>query len=309
MAAGEARQSGFDCEIEALEQENEALRRCLKEQTKEMDQKLEPVLPSLPVEFTMNDFDRYKKNKRAWYSPPFYTHPQGYKLSLKVIPNIRGDPTAMYVGAFLMRGEFDHLLKWPFEGSIALEMLNQLEDSEHFKFRAVFIGTQRAYRLRDSDRAERGRGNDVLYEKMNYNPTKHCQYLKDNCLAFEWPNSLIETWYSCNDNVLPWSLACVCVRLSSQWPTLSVTRNTMIGGSLRHSTPMQKVTGCAWLCSLMATGVHTLLSLSTWCGDCSIIRSSGPFKVSLPSNCWTSEEVERIMNSNLSLHLMTVLIE
>ena len=170
--------------IEALEQENEALRRCLKEQTKEMDQKLEPVLPSLPVEFTMNDFDRYKKNKRAWYSPPFYTHPQGYKLSLKVIPNIRGDPTAMYVGAFLMRGELDHLLKWPFEGSIALEMLNQLEDSEHFKFRAVFIGTQRAYRLRDSDRAERGRGNDVLYEKMNYNPTKHCQYLKDNCLHF-----------------------------------------------------------------------------------------------------------------------------
>ena len=171
--------------IEALERENEVLKRCLAEKTDEMDQKLKSVLPSLPVEFTMADFDQHRKGKITWYSPPFYTYLQGYKMFLKVVPDLHGhSDSSMFVGACLMRGEFDHLLKWPFEGSIAFEILNQLEDREHRRLTAVFVGSKMACRVVDGDTAEKGRGRDVSYEDLKNIPARHCQYLKDDCLHF-----------------------------------------------------------------------------------------------------------------------------
>ncbi len=108
-------------------------------------------------------------------------------MCLKVVPDLHGrSDVAMYVCACLMRGEFDHLLKWPFEGSIVFEILNQLEDRGHLRITAVFIGAKLAHRVTYGDRARRGRGRDVLYEDLKYNPraARHCQYLKDNCLQF-----------------------------------------------------------------------------------------------------------------------------
>ena len=168
--------------IEKLEEENEALKRSLAQKTEEMERKLEPLLPSLPVEFTMTDFDQYKKNKEYWYSPPFYTHPRGYKMCLRVNPD--QDDKHISVGVRLMRGDFDSLLKWPFEDSVAFKVLNQLEDSEHYRFTAVFSGTRYGCRVTDGDRAGHGRGGDVAYDKLHYSPAKHCHYLKDNCLHF-----------------------------------------------------------------------------------------------------------------------------
>ncbi len=156
--------------IAALERENEALKQrlteetdelkqCLTKETDELDQKLQSVLPSLPVKFTMTDFNWHRERKIAWYSPPFYTFLRGYKMFLKVVPDLhsRGD-LGMLVCACLMRGEFDHLLKWPFEGSITFEILNQLEDGEHLRITAVFIGTQLACRVADGDIAEKRSG-------------------------------------------------------------------------------------------------------------------------------------------------------
>ena len=39
------------------------------------------------AEFTMTDFEEYKREDDFWYSPHFYTHPGGYKMCLKVIPS------------------------------------------------------------------------------------------------------------------------------------------------------------------------------------------------------------------------------
>ena len=159
--------------IEELEEENEALKRSL-----------EPILPSLPVEFTMTKFDQYKKSKEYWYSPPFYTHPRGYKMCLKVKPDSMAVGKYIGVGVHLMRGDFDHLLKWPFEDSVAFEMLNQLEDREHHRFTAVFFGMHIGYRVTDGEIAEKGFGGHVAYDNLDHNPAKHCHYLKDNCLHF-----------------------------------------------------------------------------------------------------------------------------
>ena len=159
--------------IEQLEEENEALKRSLGK-----------ILPSLPVEFTMTNFDQYKKSKEYWYSPPFYTHPRGYKMCLRVNQDPSDDGKCIAVGARLMRGEFDHLLKWPFEDSVAFEMLSQLEDSEHYRFTAVFTATDIGYRVTDGERAESGEGGLVAYDHLDNNPGKPCHYLKDNCLHF-----------------------------------------------------------------------------------------------------------------------------
>ena len=170
--------------IEELEEENEALKRSLAQTTEEIERKLEPILPSLPVEFTMTKFDQYKKNKECWYSPPFYTQPRGYKMCLKVNTDLDDNGKRIRVDVCLMRGDFDHLLKWPFENSVAFEMLNQLEDSEHYRLKADFNGISSDGRVSDGERAKGGSGWSVAYDNLDYNPAKCCQYLKDNCLHF-----------------------------------------------------------------------------------------------------------------------------
>ena len=40
-----------------------------------------------PVEFIIIDFLKMKESDVEWISPPFYSHPHGYKLCLVVYPN------------------------------------------------------------------------------------------------------------------------------------------------------------------------------------------------------------------------------
>ena len=167
--------------IEALEEETAALRRSFANSTREFENQLEPVLPSLPVEFTMSDFEDHKQKKEVWYSPPFYTHPRGYKMCLRVNP-VGPNCACILVGARLMRGEFDHLLQWPFEHSIAFEILNQLQDSGHYRLTAAFVGTQKACRVTGGERAEKGTGGCVPYAKLGHDLANHCHYLQNDCL-------------------------------------------------------------------------------------------------------------------------------
>ena len=54
-------------------------------------------------------------------------------MCLNVDANGYGDgkDTHVSVFTFLMRGEFDSHLKWPFRGTITIQLVNQLEDKEH----------------------------------------------------------------------------------------------------------------------------------------------------------------------------------
>ena len=74
----------------------------------------------------MNDFERRRKANQPWYSPDFYTHVGGYKMGLEIGWSGRKDT---HVGAFvfIVPGEFDSHLKWPFEGEITVELVNQKE--------------------------------------------------------------------------------------------------------------------------------------------------------------------------------------
>lgn len=164
--------------IDQLEMENRSLRSSLQE----LEQKVAEMSPQFPVDFTVDNFEVYRRTNRTWYSPPFYSHPNGYHLCLQVIGNYLSDGTDIAIGACLMRGKFDEFLKWPFRGGVAIEVQNQLEDKEHIKF-LTFLSGPNAMRVTTSnERAEKGSERPVAYSKLDYNESSSCQYLKDNCL-------------------------------------------------------------------------------------------------------------------------------
>ena len=85
------------------------------------------------VRFTMNKFEEYKRDNGTWYSPDFYTHPNGYKMCLRIDPNgsASGRGTHLSVFVCLMQGEFDDQLKWPFQGDITVKVVDQKKDRDH----------------------------------------------------------------------------------------------------------------------------------------------------------------------------------
>ena len=71
----------------------------------------------LPFEFEMKDFEMHKKDGDSWYSPPFYTDINGYKICIGV--DATGNARKyVAVSAFLMAGVADDDLKWPFQEDI-----------------------------------------------------------------------------------------------------------------------------------------------------------------------------------------------
>ena len=100
----------------------------------------------------------------------------------------RGKGTHVSVYAYLMRGEFDDHLKWPFQGHVTVAMLNQLEDNNHTTYTIRFTKTLEAKyvgRVTDRERASGwGRQTFISHTDLTYTPAKNRQYLKYDCLRF-----------------------------------------------------------------------------------------------------------------------------
>ena len=143
-----------------------------------------------PIEFIMSDADQQRKENATWYSPSFYTHQRGYKMSLHVSPNgfatARGTHVSVYV--CLVRGEFDEHLNWPFRGNITIQLLNQQEDKNHHEIKIRFTDTATddiAGRVTRGMRANPwGKSSFISHDALGYNRDKNCQYLNDDCLHF-----------------------------------------------------------------------------------------------------------------------------
>jgi hypothetical protein len=110
---------------------------------------VEPTSP-LPFEITeqqdqrstklfMTNFERHRKSGGNWISRPFYTHSQGYKMCLRVTANGQGSGkgTHITVAVYLMKGEFDNQLEWPFRGDITVELLSQQGDKKDHCTRTI----------------------------------------------------------------------------------------------------------------------------------------------------------------------------
>ena len=134
----------------------------------------------LPVIAKMPNFTINKRDKVDWYSSPFFSHHQGYKLKLNVVPAGWGKSEGHYMSVYLyiMDGPFDHLLKWQLRGKFQVKLLNQICDSKHHSV---------SYRIH----ASRNQSDPFWYsdEFIPYDEfhevSATCQYIKDDCLFFE----------------------------------------------------------------------------------------------------------------------------
>ena len=149
-------------------------------------------LPTFPVEFTLTQFHKkYSENSITWYSQPFYTHSQGYRMCIVVKPNSglteirRKIHACVIVSICIVEGPFDARLKWPFRGILTIQIVNQSVDHRHFSETIHYTNMtphSTAGRVVGAERARRG-GNILLpHSIMGFNHAKNTQYLKDDCL-------------------------------------------------------------------------------------------------------------------------------
>ena len=95
--------------------------------------------------------------------------------------------TQVSVFPFLMRGENNDHLPWPFSGTVTVELLNQLEDKNHHsKVTSFHSDNEARQRVIDGEISLDGYGDAryILHSSLGYDEAKHCQYLKDDCLYF-----------------------------------------------------------------------------------------------------------------------------
>ena len=100
----------------------------------------------------------------TYHSPLFYSHPNGYRLQLVVkfishctwclgeslnfrpsmslitLASTDGKICSVSVDFYIMNGEHDGNLKWPFEGQISVTLLNKEADSLHHKKEKCYKG-------------------------------------------------------------------------------------------------------------------------------------------------------------------------
>ena len=150
--------------------------------------------------FTMENFEYNKRKDIEWYSSPFYTHQQGYKMCVRIDANGynigRGTHVSLYT--CFMPGEYDDELVWPFCGKIEIELLNQNADDHHHKYLIYYDDSvpnydKYAQRVTIGDKS-RGWGNPkFISHGFLKKPDSDVQYLKDNCLKFRVHKVLLDT--------------------------------------------------------------------------------------------------------------------
>ena len=142
------------------------------------------------VIFKLRNFEKLKSDKKPVYCRPFYTSPRGYRMYVEVRANgARGcESHHVSVCAYLLPGENDDNLLWPFTGTVLVELLNQLEDANHHSKSLVFTeekgSSQRVY----DTRAITGITCKLFirHSELGYDAAEHHQYLKDDCLCFRF---------------------------------------------------------------------------------------------------------------------------
>ena len=162
-----------------------------------------PVVKVDPVSLNVFRFTKYAERKShniSVFSPPFYSSPGGYKLCIKVYANGNGKGKGTHISVFiyLMRGENDSHIRWPFTGIVGIELLNQLSNNFH-KIMHIEFKDSEGKRVVDSVRAKDGHGHQryVAHSSLDYHGLLNRQFLKDDCLYFRMK-------VNCTSNPKPW---------------------------------------------------------------------------------------------------------
>ena len=162
---------------------------------------LRQFIPSpLPLTFTINKVSQLRQSDKWWYSRPFYSHVQGYKFGMFVFCNgvLDGKGTHMSVFLYLVRGEYDNDLDWPFRGNVTIHLLNQRSDRQHYQKVIRFTDdtpTAVCNRVIDAEMAKEGNGPTQFISQgdLTYNQEKDTEFIRDDCLKIRVASISLKT--------------------------------------------------------------------------------------------------------------------
>ena len=145
-----------------------------------------------PLVFRLPQFEQHWTSGQWWYSPAFYTHRGGYRMCLgvKVRGHKEGENTHTSVYVLLMAGKNDDNLVWPFRGEVEIEILNQLENRNHYGETIAFTQSAASScnsRVAGAERSEKGLGSPffIPHDQLGVSRELNRQYLKNDCIHFK----------------------------------------------------------------------------------------------------------------------------
>ena len=165
----------------------------------------------------MFNFNEHKRVGDKWFSQPFYSGPDVYKLQLVVFANGERSckNTHVSVCVYLMKGEYDESLNWPFNSEISIQVLNCREDKGHVEKIIPHYRTGIAARTRvvDGERAPNFAKIQyfISHKELEYNAGNNTEYLNKDTLCFTVSKVTVHTCNICN--------ICACIQVDSCLPS------------------------------------------------------------------------------------------
>ena len=139
----------------------------------------------------MYNFSEHKRIGDQW-SAPFYTGPDGYKITLRVEANGAASDKGTHVSVYiqLMKSENDDILTWPFKCDITIRLLNWRENKGHVEKTIHFNDSanikHRKRVMEEGDTATTGLGYPkfIPHSNLYYNITNNTEYINNDILCF-----------------------------------------------------------------------------------------------------------------------------
>lgn len=141
-----------------------------------------------PVTATLTSFSACKAQNVVWFSPPFLTTKEGYKLQLRVYPNGFGSAVGTHVSVFvcIVHGEHDEKLQWPLKAEMVVDILNWRGDEGHHSKKVYFLGDGLCNEVKKSYLSPFGTGHAefISHATLALNAGSKTAYLSHNSLCF-----------------------------------------------------------------------------------------------------------------------------
>ena len=136
----------------------------------------------LPYDIILTNYQQRKEEDGFVIPPPMYTHPMGYRFTLRIYPNgfNGGASTHLSVVVYSLKSDHDAALKFPVKFTITLQLLNQHNDQNHYT-----RDIQCKITTKGITHVHIGYGWIFIPQAaLDWNSVEHTQYLKDDCLKF-----------------------------------------------------------------------------------------------------------------------------
>ena len=152
---------------------------------------MSPIVTKNGNNFSMENFSKYLDDRTYFQNPSFYTHPKGYKMCIRVYPHGYDafEGTHVCVVMYLMNGQNDDNLQFPFRGSVTVQVVNHKDEDENYE--RIFDFSDKTddiicMRVPESEVMNSGL---AMYNFIPLNELKNtkgaAQYLKEDILTFK----------------------------------------------------------------------------------------------------------------------------